>query len=227
MSAATRARRRDGALARRRDRDGSGPTLDDAPLPRFPGATGAFALLGEVLMTGLLITLVGLPLVTLPVALAAGIRHLRRYVAAEDSRLAHFGADVRVGLVPGAGVGAPVVLLALLLAGDIVVAGSAALPGAPLVAAFGWIAMGALAAGLLLVAGAWEPENGWRAALRAVPRTVAHDPAGAVYMVATAVVVGVVTWMLPPLFVAIIGCAALAVVAVPIRHGRRRAITDP
>ena len=220
MSAAARARRRYDALARRRDRDGSGPTLDDAPIARFPGATAAFALLGEVLMTGMLITLVALPVVTLPVALAAGIRHLRRYVGAEDSRLRHFWADVRAGILPGLVVGAGALVIALLLAGDIRVTQIAALPGAGLVAAFGWMALAVLAAALLLVAGEWSPERGWRAAVRAVPRAFAADPVGGLYMVATVGVVVVVTWMLTPLFVAIIGCAALAVVAVPARTRR-------
>ena len=49
--------------ARRADRDGSGPTLAERPPARFPGATAKFALLGEVLMVGLLVTLVSLPLV--------------------------------------------------------------------------------------------------------------------------------------------------------------------
>ena len=36
-----------------------------------------------------------------------------------------------------------------------------------------------------------------------------------------AVLVGVVTWMLAPLLIAGLGCAAFAVVAVPARRGRR------
>ncbi|QAY59067.1 hypothetical protein ET475_03030 [Microbacterium protaetiae] len=219
MSLAT-ARRRE-RTARRRDRDGSGPTVGDGPIARFPGATGAFALLGEVLMTGMLITLVALPIVTAPTALAAGIRHLRRYVAADDSRLAHFWADVRSGIVPGLGVGVGAVVIAVLLAADIRVATIAELPGAWLVGAFGWVALAVLAGALLLIAGAWSPELGWRGAVRVAPRLVARDPLGAVYLLVTVGVVAVVTWMLTPLLVAIIGCAALAVVAVPVR-GRRR-----
>ena len=77
--------RREEKAARRADLSGAGPVLQERAPMRFPGATGAFALFGEVLLVGLLITVGGILLVTLPAALAAGIRHLRRYLNAEAS----------------------------------------------------------------------------------------------------------------------------------------------
>jgi hypothetical protein len=76
--------------ARRADASGSGPTLEERDPVRYPGAKGAFALFGEVLLTGLLVTVAGLLVVTLPAALAAGIRHLRRYAGAEQSHVRTF-----------------------------------------------------------------------------------------------------------------------------------------
>jgi hypothetical protein len=244
--------RRQLRAARRADASGSGPTLEERDAPRFPGAAGAFALFGEVLMVGLLITIAGLAIVTLPAALAAGIRHLRRYVAAEASPAALFWQDVRKALPGGLVVGVVSVVLTLLLLFDIDLAGSGALPGGGVIAIVGWLGLAAVAVAVLAAAGAWTPEGGsapanrgsgaeprygsapanrgsvakpqrgWRAAVRSIPHTVAADIAGALYLAATAFFVGVATWMLVPLVVPALGCAALAVVAIPTRRRRAR-----
>jgi len=213
--------RRAHRAAVRADRTGSGPTLDARPVARFPGAGAKFALLGEVLMIGLLITLVGIVVVTLPIALAAGIRHLRRFVAAEDSRLSFFWRDVRAGLASGALVGLATAAIAVALLIDIDLARSGFLPGGAVVEIVGWAGLGALAVALLAAAGAWTPEAGWKAAIRGIPVDVSRDPIGALYFLSAAVFVVVLTWALPPLLPAAIGCAALAVVAVPQRRRTR------
>ncbi|MFE1665345.1 hypothetical protein [Microbacterium sp. P02] len=199
---------------------GAGPTTE-GPAARFPGATAGFALFGEVVMIGMLVTLVSLPVVTLPAALAAGIRHLRRYLHAEDSRLAFFWRDLRAGLLGSLAVGAGAVVLTLLLLLDIDLAGSGALPGGPAIAAVGWIGLAAVGVTLLAAASAWSPETGWRRAVRGVPAMIAGDVRGALFLVATVGFVVVVTWALPPLIIAALGCAALAAVAIPERPARR------
>ncbi|NLP83292.1 DUF624 domain-containing protein [Microbacterium sp. CFH 90308] len=213
--------RRQLRAARHADVSGSGPTLDEREPSRFPGAKGAFALFGEVLLTGLLITAAGLALITLPAALAAGIRHLRRYVNAEQSHARTFWQDWRRALPGGLVVGVTAAILALVLILDIDLAGSGLLPGGPAIAVVGWAGLAAGAVALLAAAGSWTPEGGWRPAVRSIPRSVAADPLGAVYLAAAAVLAGVVTWMLVPLIIAGLGCAAFAVVAVPARRGRR------
>ncbi len=222
------ARRGDAAAARREERaarraaqSGSGPTLSESAPLRNPGARTKFALFGEVLMVGLLITLVGLLVITLPAGLAAGIRHLRRFVAAEDSRLSLFWQDVRAALLPGALVGAVALVVTLILLLDIDLARSGFLPGGAAVEVVGWVGLAAAALALLTAAGAWVPGTGWRGAVRAVPARVRADLPGALYLIATAVFVGVVTWALVPLFIPAIGCAALAVVAIPQRRRTR------
>ncbi|MFB7250012.1 DUF624 domain-containing protein [Microbacterium sp. NPDC056234] len=207
--------------ARRADASGSGPTLDDRAPSRFPGAKGAFALFGEVLWTGLLITVAGLAVVTLPAALAAGIRHLRRYVNAEESHTRAFWQDWRRALLPGGlVVGAVATLLAIVLVIDVVVAQSGALPGGQAVALIGWAGLLVGATALLMMASAWTPETGWRVAARGIIRTAGSDPVGTAYLAVAAVLVGVVTWMLIPLLLACLGCAAFAAVAVPARQRR-------
>jgi hypothetical protein len=107
------------------------------------------------------------------------------------------------------------------LAVDVVLARTGALPGGEVVGVVGWAGLVVLATGVLLVAGIWSPSMWWTDAVRAVPDTVRADAAGALYLAATAVFVGVVTWALVPLFIPAVGCAALAVVAVPSRRRRR------
>jgi hypothetical protein len=213
--------RRELRAARRADATGSGPTLEEREPARFPGAKGAFALFGEVLLTGLLVTAGGLLVVTLPAALAAGIRHLRRYVNAEQSHVRTFWQDWRAALPGGVVVGVIGALLAVVLMLDIDLANSGALPGGPAVAVVGWAGLVVGGTALLVAAGAWTPERGWRGAVRGIPSAVTGDPVATVYLAAAAVLVAVVTWMLAPLIIAGLGCAAFAVVAVPARRGRR------
>jgi len=213
--------RRQLRAARRADASGSGPTLGDRPAARFPGATGAFALFGEVLLVGLLMMIAGLAIVTLPAALAAGIRHLRRYLSAEASPAREFWLDVRRALPGGLVVGFAALVLALILALDIDLAGSGVLPGGAAVAVVGWVGLVVVAVALLAAAGAWTPERGWRGAIRVVPAVVAGDVRGALYLAATGVFVGIATWALVPLIIPALGCAALAVVAIPARRRAR------
>lgn len=204
--------------ARRAALSGSGPTRDDSVAEaRFPGARSSFGLLGEVLLIGILVALVSLPVLTLPAALAAGVRHLRRYLKAEDSALDRFWRDVRAGLVGGLGIGAASVVLVLVLALDIDLASTGLLPGGPIVGLVGWLGLAALSLVLFTAAGRWTPELGWLEALKAVPSALRGDVAGAAYLVATAGFAGVVTWQLIPLVIPALGCIALAIVAVPER----------
>ena len=216
---ATRADRRAERAAVRADRSGSGPVLEERPPARFPGAAAKFALFGEVLLIGLLVLVVGALVVTLPVALAAGIRHLGRYVAAEDSRLGLFWRDVRAGLVGGAVVGLVALVIAAVLGVDILLARTGMLPGGVVIEAVGWTGLAALAVALLVAAGAWEPSAGWRQAVRDVPAIIRGDVRALAFYVAAVALVVILTWMLPPLLPAALGCAVLAVVAVP--HRRR------
>lgn len=216
----TRTGRQANRAATREARSGAGPTVAGIEPGVNPGATSKFGLFGEVLMVGLLMTIIALGVVTVPIALAAGIRHLRRFVAAEDSRTALFWDDVRIGILPSLRVGVPAAVIAAVLTVDVVLAGSGALPGGGAIAVIGWAGLLVLAVAVLLAAGAWSPTLGWTQAVRAVPATVAGDVAGAAYIAAAAVFAGVVTWALTPLFIAGIGCAALAVVAVPARRRR-------
>ncbi|WP_110589477.1 hypothetical protein [Microbacterium suaedae] len=212
--------------ARRAAASGSGPTRD-APA-RNPGATGAFALFGEALLVGILVTAAGLLVVTLPAALAAGIRHLRRFVRGDGSPLEAFWRDLLRALPTGLIVGVAAAAIAGILALDIALAGSGALPGGGAIAAAGWLVAGLAGGALLLACASWDPDAGWSGALRAIPGAVSADPAGAIYHVVAAAFVGLAAWMLIPLTIPALGCAALAAVAVPARarSGRQKTSVD-
>ncbi|WP_353808994.1 hypothetical protein [Agromyces sp. SYSU T00194] len=212
--------RRSARAARRDDLSGAGPTLGDRPIARFPGATGAFGLLGEVLLVGVLVAVASLPLVTLPAAFAAGVGHLRRYLNAEDSRIAGFWRDLRDSLRGGVVVGLVAALVAALLVSDLALVATGALPGGDLIGVVGWIGLVALALVLCIAAGEWTRSGGWRAAVRAVPGYVRTDVRGALYLVCAVGFVGVMAWTLVPLVVPALGCAVLAIVAVPERPRR-------
>jgi hypothetical protein len=208
-------------IARHAALSGSGPTRDDsATAARFPGARSAFGLFGEVLLTGILMAIVALPVITLPVALVSGVGHLRRYLKAEDSSLAWFWRDVRESFLGGIGIGVASVVISAVLALDIDLAGTGILPGGPVVGAVGWLGLAALALALFTAAGRWTPAIGWLGALRGTPVAIRGDFAGAAYLIATGVFAGVVTWQLVPLVIPALGCIALAIVAVPERPRR-------
>jgi hypothetical protein len=209
--------------ARRAADSGSGPTTQHE-ISRLPAAKNGFALFGEVLLVGLLMIVVSLPILTFPIALAAGTRHLRRFLAAEDSALALFWSDVRAGLVGALGVGAATAALVLVLVLDIDMASSGFLPGGSVVMAFGYAGLGVIAVVLFTMAARWTPESTWRSVLRGVPAHLRADPVGAGYLLATAVFAVVVTWQLAPLVVPALGCIAFAIVAVPERPRRHRAV---
>lgn len=203
--------------ARRRSRDGSGPETAGAARSAFPGATSWFALFGEVLLTGLLVSLASIPIITLPVGLAAGVRHLRRFARGEDSRAVLFWRDVRRGLWPGVLVGAAALCLAVVLVIDIDLGASGALPGGAVFVVVGWAGLALGTVVLLAAATTWTPEHGWRGGWRTGSAVVLRSPAAFAYYLAAGVFVVVVTWALPPLFIPAVGCAALACVAIPAR----------
>ncbi len=203
--------------ARREAVSGSGPVPDEQAPGRWPGATGGFALFAEAMVTGLLVTLVALPVITLPLALAVGFRHLRRYLRAEDHGVREVWDDVVHGLLPSLLVGLGLVVVSLVLALDIVLGGAGVLPGGTVVVVVGWAVAAVTAVGLVVAARSWDPATGWRRALRGVPEELAADPVGALYVLAAVVFVGVITWQLAPLLVPGLGMLVFAALAVPER----------
>lgn len=186
---------------------------------RHPGAVGAFALFGEVLWTGILVALCSLPIVTAPAALAAGIRHLRRYLQARDSRVALFFTDVRAALVwRGLAVGAAATAVVGALVLQLVVVPGTGLPGTEAVLVIVVALMVAVLTLLGFAAASWSPSRGWRFALGMAVHRVAADPVGGLLGVVAVGLTALAAWQLPPLLVPALGCLAFALTVITARR---------
>lgn len=182
--------------------------------------TGGFALLGEVLLTGVIVTVLALPVLTLPAALAAGIRHLRRFAHDEGSRLSMVLRDTRDAAIGGIGVavvaliGAAAALMAVgLAAADPTGVGT-------VMSVIGWLGVGIIATAVVMAAGAWTPEGGWLRAVRGLRDQLDASPSAAVYLLVAVAMAAVLTWQFLLLLVPSLGVVAFAVVAVETRARR-------
>ncbi|MWV57767.1 hypothetical protein [Rathayibacter sp. VKM Ac-2754] len=199
--------------SRRAARDARAAAADGTAL-RWPGAANKFALFAEVMFTGVLVTVLALPLVTLPLALAVGARHLRRFVLDEPSTLATALAEARTGLVRSLPIGVGLVLASAALALDLALVAGGTLPGA---AAVGAVCAAALAAGLVVLltaSAAWQPDSRWVPLLKESAARSVRDLRGSGAVLVAVLLAVVVTWQLAPLVVPALGCTVFAAVAV-------------
>jgi hypothetical protein len=209
-----------GRKARAQALSGSGHT-DAAPAAVWPGAKQRFALFGEVLLTGIIVTLLSIPIVTIPLAIAVGRRHLLRFLRAEGSQLSLVAGDVREGFIGGVGIGCAWLVATGVLLMDLLLVGSGALPGGIAVGAVAALLLAGLTVLTLWVAAAWTPAAGWRGAVRTGLLSLRTDVVGSLYLLVAAVFVVLFTWMLAPLIVPALGCASFAVAAVSTRRTAR------
>jgi uncharacterized membrane protein YesL len=193
----------------------------DGSAARWPGAAGAFALFGEVLWVGVLVTVSGILLITLPAALAAGSGHLRRYLAADEASVRIFFGDMKRALLGSVAIGAIVIAAVLLLTLDLALALSGLLPGSQLVFIAGLI--GLVLVGLVLVRSAalWRAETGWPTALREALPSLGSDLLGAIYLAVALGLAVLLTWQLAPLVIAGVGCLVFASVVILERKRAR------
>ena len=189
---------------------------------RWPGAVGTFALFGEVLWVGVLVCVTGALVITLPAALAAGSRHLRRYLAAEEASVRTFARDFRMALPGGLLVGLAFVVAIIVLLIDLALA-SAGIPGGPIVLAAGIVGLAGVGTVLVRAAYSWGDSAGWRSALSSATRTLRGDIVGTVYLVVALALLVLITWQLLPLVIPAVGCLVFASVAI---SERRRAVND-
>lgn len=119
-----------------------------------------FELFGETLLVGLLVAVGSLGVITAVPSVAAGVAHLRRHVAAGETRVARFASDwwsaVRDLWAPG---------LLLPLAAVVGLVNTAltetgALPGAGPVRVVTWLAVVTAAVVVLRMAGSWSDAEG-------------------------------------------------------------------
>lgn len=185
---------------------------------KLPHGTSSFGFFSEVLLTGMILCLLSVPVVTLVPALAAGAAHLRRHLEGRPDSLADLWADVRAALRSGGWlVSLAIVALLVVLDVNSTIAASGALPGGALVQVVSAVLAGCAAVVVLRATGSWSRQRSWPANLRSAALTSAADPGGSALLLAAVVLCGVMVWMLTPLVFIVPGLLCLAVVAVDYR----------
>ena len=182
-------------------------------------AGGRFALFGEVLLTGVLVFVLSLPVLTLPAALVAGIRHLRRFTNDEGTGVAGLWRDFRDALWGGVGVAFVAFLGAAAALVTVGLAGADRTAVGTVMAVVGRLGLAIVATAVLMAAGAWTRDGGWLRAARNLRRSLEADPAGAVYLLVAVGLAAVLTWQFLLLVVPCLGLLVFAVVAVRARSG--------
>ncbi|WP_022887357.1 hypothetical protein [Glaciibacter superstes] len=218
MASPRQSQRAAARTARRIELSGAGPAGAEHRPGRWPGASAKFALFGEVLYTGVLVSVLSVPLVTIPLAAAVGTRHLRRHLRGEESGIGLVGRDLKRGILGSLVIGFIMVAIIAALLVDLALATDGIIPGAALVGVVGWVGLVLVAVALLTAARLWAPETGWLPAIRSCVDVWRQDVAGLGYLLAAVLVVAVFSWQLLPLIVPGIGCLILALLAIPERR---------
>lgn len=193
---------------------------------RVPGSS-RLELLSEVLVVGALVAVLSLPVVTAVPALAAGARRVRRGADGfAEPPVRTVVRDTGRALRDWWALALGVPLLLLLVAFDVVLARSGALPGATAVL----VVVAAVAAAVVVVVlracGTWEPGTRPGPALRAAARVSTADLAGSALLLSAVVASVVLVWMLAPLVIVVGGLLALATVSVERRWAVRLAAPE-
>ena len=197
-----------------------------------------FALLGETLLTGVLVLVGSLPVVTLPAALAAGTAHLRRHLGGYDTSVRTFVRDW-LAAVRGLWVlGVLVLIAAVVVTVNTGLTATGVLPGASAVRWVTWVAAAGAAVVLVRTTAAWSDDDAaapdsapaaapapptagvWQLLSRGAVRS-RDDLTGSALLLAALAMCGVLVWMLAPLVLVTGGLLSLAAVAVETRRADR------
>jgi hypothetical protein len=174
--------------------------------------------MAEVALTGVVIVVVSLPIVTAPAAFVAGREHLRRAVFLRDSRVQLAWADFReafslgsalIGLATAVLLAATFVDLALLSAGEVLGAGAASV----------LIASGCVIALTVGTRAAcrWSGRRTWRKALSEAIQLLRRDAVGSLLIAIAIGITALLGWQLLPIFPLAVGCLCYATLAIEFR----------
>jgi len=194
--------------------------------PSRLAASNGFALLAEVLLTGVIITVLALPVVTLPAALAAGINHLRRFVNDEGSGLSSVWRDARDAVAGGIGIAVTAMLGAAACLFTVGLAAADPSGVGRVMSVVGVAGMGVVATAVVMAAAGWTRDGGWLRAVRGLRDRLDESPSGAVYLMVAVALTAVLTWQSFVLLVPSLGVVAFAVVAVQARTRGRATPTS-
>lgn len=186
--------------------------------------TRPFALFAECLLTGVWFTVAALPLVTIPAALAASVRHLAGHLDGTPTSLGGFVREVRRAGRDGWKAGLAVIGVALFFAVDLAVLTIEGVPGRAVMALLTMVVAGVAATLLLRAAAAWEPGRPWRALFAEAVEEARADFGGTGILLGGLLILAVCTWALWLLFVPMSGCLVGAALAV--RRRREATVTS-
>ncbi|MBD3006520.1 DUF624 domain-containing protein [Streptomyces sp. 5-10] len=177
-----------------------------------------FALFAECLLTGVWVVLAALPVITLLPAFAAGCAHLSRHLDGERSTWRDFLAGLREATRSGWRFSLLWWAALALLAFDLRVARSGALPGGPALIAVSVAGLLAVVVLGLRTAASRRPGTAWAAAARTAARQgLAVDPGGSLLLIGGLAVLAVAAWQMLPLIAPAAGALAGCAVAVERR----------
>lgn len=176
-----------------------------------------FALFGETLLTGIVVLVASLPIVTAVPAIVAGVRHLRRHATGESDRLLDLAADIADAVRRLWALGAVVGSVAVLLTVDVVALIVFAVPGSATVSIVLAVIVAAGAVVLLRFAGGWHPHAPVRAQLRRAAHESIADGAGSALLLLAVCSAGLLVWMFPAFLLLVGGLLCLAAYGVDAR----------
>lgn len=196
---------------------------------RRTAGEGWFPLLGETLLTGLLVLAGSLPVVTAPAALAAGAAHLRRHLGGYDTSVRSVWRDWLAAVRGLWLLGVLALVAAVAVTVNTGLTASGALPGSSAVRWVTWAAAACAAVVLVRTTTAWSDDDaaagagaaGVRQLLSRGAARARDDLTGSALLLAALVMCVVLVWMLTPLVVVTGGLLGLAAVAVETRRVRR------
>ena len=182
-----------------------------------------FALLGETLLTGVLVLVGSLPVVTVPAALAAGTAHLRRHIGGFDTSVRGYAHDWLAAVRKLWALGGLLLGVVVVVTVNTGLTASGVLPGAAAVRWVTWVAAACAAVVLVRAAEAWSADEpgGVRQVLSRGAARSRDDLTGSALLLAALAMCAVLVWMLVPLVLVTGGLLSLAAVAVETRRTRR------
>ncbi|MEE2567831.1 Poxvirus protein I5 [Pseudarthrobacter sp. J64] len=204
-----------------------------------------FALFAETLLTGVVVLVLSLPLITMPAAYAAGIAHLKRHLDGRDDSIRSLWDSFRAALPGSWKAGFVTAAAAVVIVVNLLLAWVGQLPGQDVILPVTLVVAASCAVLLLRTATAWSLPNGlpavekgmnhdggnsvqrtggaevWREAFETGKAASTGDWTGSVLLVAALFMAAVFVWMLPALFVVVPGTLVLASAAVEFRARNR------
>jgi hypothetical protein len=184
-----------------------------------------FALFSETMLTGVLVLVLSLPIVTMPAAYAAGIAHIGNHLQGRDDSVRAFWATFRAALPGSWKLGATTAAAAVVVVLNLLLTVTGQLPGRAVVLPVTLLLAAAGAVLLLRTAAEWSevPERGaagWRESLETAKSLSLRDWTGSLLLVAALFMTVVFVWMLQALLLIVPGALVLAAAAVRIRATR-------